>query len=263
MKTTEIIRNGLVLLAFSVAICFNSKAQELELEPYLTPEDVASSKTILPPPPEPGSVEFLVDEYYYFQSKLLRDTPRGLQAIEDAKMGETVLLQFEEAFGFRITQETMPATFHLLMRSKECFGSAGCNEAKEYYHRTRPFVFYGESSLTSWDDEWLMTNYSYPSGHSANFYGLACIMSALNPARQNELYLRAEDGAYSRVIAGCHWMSDIRAARVIALMVFSRLQSCPEYIEDYKLAKEEVDALVAAKSIDWEDCLNTAGVVTQ
>ncbi len=222
---------------------FNATAQETELKPYLSPESVPSGKIILPPPPEPGSVEFLIDEYYYFQAKLLRDTPRGAQAIEDSKMGDGVLLQFKREFGFEITKEKMPHTYHLLMRAKECFGSYGCNEAKEYYHRTRPFVYYGESSLTPWDDEWLKTNYSYPSGHSANFYGLACIMSALNPERQNALYQRAEMGAYSRVIAGCHWISDIRAARVIALMVFARLQTDPEYLADFQLAKQEVDSM--------------------
>lgn len=255
MKTTEITRKVFLFLAFATAFSIRVNAQEEDLVPYLTPDDVASSKTILPPPPEPGSVEFLLDEYHYFQAKLLRDTPRGLQAIEDAKMGSTVLLQFAEAFGYEITEENMPATFHLLMRAKECFGSVGCNEAKDYYHRTRPFVFYGESSLTSWDDEWLKTNFSYPSGHSANFYGLACVLSALNPDRQNEIYLRAEDGAYSRVVAGCHWMSDIRAARVIALMVFSRLQSCPEYLADFQLAKNEIQAIKEANSLQWNELL--------
>lgn len=244
-KICRIYKESLFLL-LSACLCLETKAQSVDLVPYLTAEDVASSSTILPPPPSPGTVEFLLDEYYYFQSKLLRNTPRGDQAIEDADMGPSVLLRFEDAFGLKITEKNMPATYHVLMRAKECFGSVGCNEAKDYYHRIRPFVYYGESSLTSWDDEWLKTNYSYPSGHSANYYGLACIMCALNPSRQNEIYLRAEEGAYSRVIAGCHWMSDIKAARVIAMVVYSRLQTCPEYLSDFKLAKKEVDARIKA-----------------
>ena len=237
------------VLIFAVLALYCCKPCAREDSPalYLTAEDVASSKILLPPPPEPGSPEFAVDEHAHFQAKLLRDTPRGKQAIEDAVMEPYSLVRWKEAFGLEITRETMPATYHLLLRSQECFGTLGCNEAKNYYHRTRPFVFYGERSLTYWKDEWLKKNFSYPSGHSANYYGLAAILSALNPARQTELYLRAEEGAYSRVIAGCHWLSDTRASRLVALAVFARLQSCPEYVADFKRAKAEVDRLLKDK----------------
>ena len=214
---------------------------------YLTAEDVASSIKLLPPPPQPGSAEFALDEYAHFQAKLLRDTPRGKLAIEDAVMEPYSLVRWKESFGLEITQETMPATYRLLVRSQECFGTLGCFDAKDYYHRTRPFVYYGEQSLTYWKDEWLKKNFSYPSGHSANYYGLACILSALNPARQIEIFQRAEEGAYSRVIAGCHWLSDTRASRLVALAVFARLQSCPEYLADFKRAKKEVDRLLKEK----------------
>ena len=214
----------------------NIAAQKL----YLSQEDVADSKTLLPPPPQPGSPEFLSDEYHFFQAKLLRDTPRGEQAIQDADMSDKALLKFEESFGFAITKETMPQTYELLMRSKECFGGLGCKEAKEYYKRTRPFAYYGESSLTHWDDGWMKTNYSYPSGHSANYYGLAYILCSLRPERQNEILQRADEGAYSRVIAGCHWMSDIKAARIIAGAVFARLQASDEYQTQFRKAQKEV-----------------------
>lgn len=229
-----------VALAVTALFAFPQYASAQKVKCYLSPEAFASSKTILPPPPQPRSPEFLADEYHYFQAKLLRDTPRGEQAIKDADMSDKALLKFAESFGFEITKETMPETYTLLMRSKECFGSYGCNEAKEYYKRTRPFVYYGESSLTHWDDEWMKKNYSYPSGHSANYYGLAYILCALRPERQNEILMRADEGAYSRVIAGCHWMSDIKAARVIAGAVFARLQADEEYAAQFRKAQREV-----------------------
>lgn len=222
----------IVFLAYSGDIT----AQKL----YLTQEEVADSKTLLPPPPQPGSPEFLADEYHFFQTKLLRDTPRGEQAVQDADMSDKALLKFADSFGLEITEEAMPQTYELLMRSKECFGGIGCKEAKEYYKRTRPFVYYGESSLTPESDEWMKTNYSYPSGHSANYYGLAYILCTLRPERQNEILQRADEGAYSRVIAGCHWMSDIKAARIIAAAVFARLQACDEYQSQFRKAQKEV-----------------------
>ena len=127
------MKRSVILLAALLAV-LNLSAQPLK--PYLSQEAVASSLAVLPPPPEPGSVEFLLDQYCYYQGKLLRDTPRGEQAVIDARMDGTVLLQFAESFGLTITQETMPQTYELLMRAKECFGTYGCSEAKNHYKRT-------------------------------------------------------------------------------------------------------------------------------
>lgn len=227
----------LILAALSAA--FNLSAQPLK--PYLSQEAVASSLAVLPPPPEPGSVEFLLDQYCYYEGKLLRDTPRGEQAVVDARMDGTVLLQFAESFGLTITPETMPQTYELLMRAKECFGTYGCSEAKNHYKRTRPFVYFDEPSLTPQDERFLRNNGSYPSGHSANFYGLSYILCTLRPECQDAILKRGEDGAYSRVIVGVHWMSDIRAAHVVAAAVFARLQTDEEYMAQWRRAKEEVD----------------------
>ena len=227
----------LVLAALNAAFCLSAQS----LKPYMSQEAVANSLNVLPPPPEPGSVEFLVDQYYYYQGKLLRDTPRGEQAVVDAKMDGTVLLQFAESFGLTITQETMPQTYELLMRAKECFGTYGCSAAKNHYQRTRPFVYFDEPSLTPDDERWLRHNGSYPSGHSANFYGLSYILCTLRPECQDAILRRGEDGAFSRVIVGVHWMSDVRAAHVVAAAVFARLQTDEDYMAQWRLAKEEVD----------------------
>lgn len=213
----------------------------LDPVPYMTREAFASSKALLPPPPQPGSVEFLVDEYHYHHSKLLRDTPRGRQAIEDADLeDDSVFGRFAEAFGYLVSKEAMPATYHVLKKAQECFGTYGCDEAKLHYNRIRPYVYYGEHSLTPWYEEGMSISPSYPSGHSADYYGLACIMSALNPSRSAEVFARADEGAYSRVIAGCHWLSDTKASKTIALSVFSILQTDPEYLRDFELAKKEI-----------------------
>jgi len=233
----------LTLAAFAAAtsLSFPAGLAAQSLTPYLSQEAVANSMTVLPPPPEPGSVEFLLDEYCYQRAKLLRDTPRGQQAIVDANMDGSVLLQFAESFGLEIRQETMPATYELLMRSKECFGTYGCKAAKEHYMRTRPFAYYGETSLTPQSEVWLVRNGSYPSGHSANFYGLSYILCTLRPECQDAILRRGEDGAYSRVVAGVHWMSDIQASHIVAAAVFARLQTDEEYKAQWQLAKEEVD----------------------
>lgn len=237
----RIARYMTVLLA-ALLLCFHAYSQEYQ--PYLSQDDVVNSLQFLPPPPQPGSVAFLADEYAYFEAKKLRGTPRGDQAVIDAVMDDTVLLQFEQSFGLKITQETLPQTYELLMRSKECFGSSGCNKAKEGYQRTRPFVYYGEPTLTPDDEPFLLVNYSYPSGHSANFMGLALILASLHPERQTEIFMRGRDGGYSRAIVGAHWLSDIQAGQNIAALVFARLQSCKEYREQFQKAQKELQPLL-------------------
>lgn len=62
----------------------------------------------------------------------------------------------------------------------------------------RPFVYFGSHTLTLDDEVWLKTNYSYPSGHTANYFGLAYILSDLRPERSETLLRRAEQGGISR-----------------------------------------------------------------
>lgn len=235
MCTCKRILTALLLVLIQ---CYNAFSQDFK--PYLSVEEVVNSYQYLPAPPAPGTVEFLLDEYAYFEAKKLRDTPRGEQAVTDAIMDDTVLLQFEESFGLRITKEDFPETYELLMRSKECFGTSGCALSKEGYKRTRPFVYYGEPTLTPEDEPHLLTNYSYPSGHSANFMGLALILASLHPENQTEIFARGRDGGYSRAIVGAHWFSDIRAGQQIAALVFARLQCCEEYNAQFKKAQKEL-----------------------
>ena len=73
---------------------------------YLEESEVANSLELLPPPPEAGSILFLYDKARYDWGKLQRDTPRGEQAVSDARVnGDGVPFAFSEAFGIEITRE--------------------------------------------------------------------------------------------------------------------------------------------------------------
>lgn len=217
-----------------------------EYEPYLSEADVTSSVKLLPPPPDSLSIEFLMDKIAYWEYYRLRftDTLRAKQAIIDADMSDSVFLQFKEAFGLEITKEKMPETYLLLSRSQECFGSSGCNEAKRTYRRKRPFVYFNSFTLTPEDEKWMRYNYSYPSGHTANFFGLAYILIDLRPECREALQKRAEQGGISRAIVGAHWLSDIMAGRAVASSIYELLKRHPEYQKQFKKAQEEVNRAI-------------------
>ena len=235
-----------ILLIFALCAGLTAGLWAQEYEPYLSEADVTSSVKLLPPPPAEGSIEFLMDKIAYWEYYRLRfaDTARVRQALIDADMSDKVLLQFKESFGLEITKEKMPETYLLLMRSKECFGSSGSNEAKRTYKRTRPFVYFNSHTIDPEHEEWLKYNYSYPSGHTANFFGLAYILIDLRPECREALQKRAEQGGISRAIYGAHWASDLMAGRTVAGSVFEILKRNPEYQKQFKKAQEEVNRAI-------------------
>lgn len=252
MKKVFIVLAGFLLSSFWIF------AQEYQ--PYLSQEEVMSSVRLLPPPPQEGSIEFALDTVAYREYYKLRtvNPERAAQAIADADMSD-IGHKFEEAFGLLVTKETMPETWLLLARSRECFGSSGSNEAKQYYKRQRPFDYFGSCTLTPDDDEWLRANYSYPSGHTANYWGLAYILAELRPECSEAILQRAEQGGISRLIVGAHWASDVAAGRMVAASVFQYLKDNPEYQAQFKKAKQEVqnelakqEGIVAANVAEFQ-----------
>jgi acid phosphatase (class A) len=114
---------------------------------YLDSTQVANSIELLPTPPEVGSILFLYDEARYQWGKLQRDTPRGEQAVQDARVdGDGVPMAFSKAFGIDITQETTPEIYRLLIHMREDAGDLATRSAKKHYNRKRPFAFYNEDT---------------------------------------------------------------------------------------------------------------------
>ena len=234
----------LILSFLTVLLCFTYVAAQ-DYTPYLSEQEVRSSLRVLPPPPEEGSIEFLMDKFAYWEYFRLRteNPERARQAVDDADLSD-VGVKFAEAFGLAVTPETMPETYLLLTHSLECFGSSGCNEAKRTYKRTRPFVYFGSHTLTPKDEVWLKTNYSYPSGHTANYFGIAYILADLRPERSEALLRRAQEGGISRLIVGAHWASDVAAGRMVAASVYEYLKQSPAYQAQFKKAQAEVQKAI-------------------
>lgn len=173
MMTKKTLVVGLLAM-FSVttfAQTTTKKIKDVRTQPdlyYLQDGQQASSLELLPAPPQPGSIQFLYDQAQYQWGKMQRDTPRGDQAAADARVGgDGVPNAFSEAFGIKISKETTPEIYKLVLNMREDAGDLATRSAKDHYMRVRPFAFYKEMTCNPEQQQELSTNGSYPSLNSA------------------------------------------------------------------------------------------------
>ena len=216
------------LLAVSVATWAQEKIKDVRTKPdvyFLQIGDVANSLELLPPPPQPGSILFLNDEAQYRWGLMQRRTPRGDQAVTDARVdGAGVPNAFSEAFGVKISKENTPEIFKLVVNMREDAGDLATRAAKEHYMRVRPFAFYEKTTAIGW--------------------ATALLLAEINVDRQNEILKRGYEMGQSRVICGYHFQSDVDAARLVASAVVARLHANDAFIAQLAKAKKEFAELV-------------------
>lgn len=243
---------GIVIATlFSQSVCLakdtKPKVEDVTTIPefyFLETSQSPDSLSILPPPPSPESVEFLLDKTMYDVGKLLRNTKRGELAASDAYLEKQgVAVAFSEAFGYKIDKKATPEIYKLLLKMREDAGDLATRGAKRFYMRTRPFAFYHEPTCAREDETKLSTNGSYPSGHTAIGWASALVLAEINPERQNEILRRGFELGQSRIICGYHWQSDVNAGRIVGAGVVARLHSESTFIEQLNKAKEEFSKL--------------------
>ncbi|MGL5730008.1 MAG: acid phosphatase [Bacteroidales bacterium] len=217
---------------------------------FLEISEVPNSLELLPAPPAPGSILFVNDEAQYEWGKMQRDTPRGDQAVSDARVGGNgVPMAFSDAFGVEISKESTPEIHKLVINMREDAGDLATRHAKEHYMRVRPFSFYQEATCNPEQQQELSTNGSYPSGHTAIGWATALVLAEINPDRQDEILQRGYQMGQSRVICGYHFQSDVDAARLVASGVVARLHANDAFMKQLEKAKKEFNSLQKAGKV--------------
>lgn len=248
-------KNVLVVLfvATTLSVVAQTKIKDVRTTPdlyFLQDNEVASSLELLPAPPQPGSILWLNDVSQYQWGKMQRNTPRGDQAAADARVsGDGVPNAFSEAFGIRISKETTPEIYKLVLGMREDAGDLSTREAKNHYMRIRPFAFFKEETCNPEQQVELSTNGSYPSGHTAIGWATALVLAEINVDRQNEILHRGYEMGQSRVICGYHFQSDVDAARLVSSAVVARLHANKQFMAQLDKAKSEFAKLDKAGQI--------------
>ncbi len=246
-----------ILMAMTASVAFAQDAPAKKVKDHRTnPDvfflqegDVPNSYLLLPPPPDGASITFLNDQARYTWGKTMRNTPRGDQAVTDARVeGNGVPEAFSEAFGVEINEDT-PEILKLVVGMREDAGDLGTREAKNYYNRQRPFSFYEEDTCNPEQQEELSTNGSYPSGHTSIGWATALVLAEINPERQNEILKRGYEMGESRVICGYHFQSDVDAGRITGAVTVARLHADPKFQAQLEKAKKEFKQLKKAGKV--------------
>lgn len=221
------------------------------VDAYFTTGEMPDMLLFMPGPPDSTSAAFANDVTRYFWGKEMRKDPeRAAQAARDAVYGlATILTEFEEAFGMKITKEDTPEIYKVLLEGTATCDSI-CTLPKTRYGRTRPFVRFNEHTLVPELEEELNPHKSFPSGHTLLGWSSALLMMEINPDRANEILARGYRYGENRVVLGAHWQSDTDAARLAASAAYARLHTSERFLEQMKKAREEFKRLTDASPVN-------------
>jgi acid phosphatase (class A) len=207
---------------------------------YLEFKELPNSIVLLPPPPEAGSAAFELDEEITQQILELSDSARWAQARQDA------ILYFPEALDaftgipdVSISEEQTPNLVILLRRTLSD-AVLSTYAAKNHYQRKRPFMVNRKPTCTPEEEEQLMKDGSYPSGHAAIGWAWALVLSEIFPEKTNHIIQRGREFGESRVVCNIHWQSDVNEGRFMGAATLARLHADPVFLADLKAAKKEV-----------------------
>ena len=198
----------------------------------------------LPAPPAWKSQEFQYDSIRYFWGKALRtDSARAAVANSDAVWTlEALFGSFKDQFGLTVSKETTPEIWKLLETSISTIDLIRIRP-KAHFLRKRPFEYFDDHILTTWEEDELRGEGSYPSGHTIRGWSAALLLAEINPAAANEIFARGWEYGESRVIVGAHWQSDVDASRAAASIAYDKLQTSPAFRKQMARAVKEFKRL--------------------
>ena len=213
------------------------------LQGYLSKEEIPNSLTLVPPPPEEGSVAFALDQEYAKKAVESKDTARFALATSDAELNfPAAVKSFESTLGIEIS-ETKTPKLYVLMRRVLTDAALSVYTAKNYYKRKRPFMVNNTPVCTPADTALLRKDGSYPSGHTSIGWAWALVFCEIFPAKTDAILQRGYAFGESRVICNVHWHSDVEMGRVMGAAAVAKLHANPGFLKDLAAAKEEIKKL--------------------
>ena len=177
--------------------------------------------TLLPPPPEPGTVAALADLEAVLQVQAWR-TPEQIAWAQLIDRDTVFNLATELGSWFRA--DALPRTTAWLAAVGDDIRWLD-GAAKAPFRRARPHAVDPrvQPALT------LPKSFSYPSGSACQAFVWAELLGEILPERRAVLVERAHRAAWSRVIGGVHFPSDVVAGRLLAAAYVDAVRKLPAF----------------------------------
>ncbi|MDB6035804.1 MAG: hypothetical protein JWM16_6142, partial [Verrucomicrobiales bacterium] len=189
--------------------------------------------TLRAPPPAPGSAEEAAD------LEMARSVFKARTPADEFRAKHSATLSFflfTPATGPVFQPGKLPKSEALLQNVRSDIGKI-ITAAKEHWQRKRPYQM--DETLNLGKQE---PSYGYPSGHSscATVYG--SIIAELFPDKREAIMAISRDIGWDRVVIGKHFLTDVRAGRVLGQAIVRQLMASPAFQHDLAEAKAEVAA---------------------
>lgn len=209
---------GAILAAglFSAATLSKADAPSAPSTPHFANLAELDLAAVLPPPPAVGSLAAQADLETDLQVQASRTPEQAAWARLADKFDPWILFGYGNLLGLHFTKADLP---HLaaLFDDLKADASPLVAGAKQRFARPRPFLV--DARVRPCAER--LTSFSYPSTHSFSAYECAAILADVFPEKRGELFERARRIAWSRVIGGVHFPTDLEAGRRLAEAVIA------------------------------------------
>ena len=208
---------------------------------FLAP-DALDWRTLVPPPPEPGSI---ADESERF-TVLLLETDRTPAQAELARRHQsyTVFNLLRPVLGDWATPENLPklaALFQQATVEARPYNTA----AKDAFARPRPHLALPQLKTTYAE---LPDGFAYPSGHATGSALHAMLLAALLPEHAADWERQAELVRLSRLYGGAHYPSDVIAGRRLGETLARAMLKSPKLQQRLEEVRAELAPFLRKKA---------------
>lgn len=195
---------------------------------------------LLPMPPEPGSLAAQADLEAVLQAQAWR-TPEQVawaKFIEkDSVFNNSLVL------GAWFTKDKLPATAAFLKDILDDVNAVSEGTKKLYARPRPPQVDPAVQPCVA-----VPKSASYPSGHSTRAFVWAGVLAEIFPEKRAELFEHAHRVAWSRILGGVHFPTDVVGGRRLADAIVAELKKNPEFTAALEKVRAEVAPFMVKKA---------------
>jgi len=231
------MRNYCCGLIVGISTCLLAQvglAQSVVKVVFVSPQQLDAA-SLLPNPPASDSAQTTAELAELHQIQDTRSPAKIAHAKADD--AEQDIFIFQDVLGKEFAPDLLPLTALL---SDHVRGNEGVilNPAKKYFHRPRPYDF-DPTLKPVCKTTTNPADYSFPSGHATAGYLEALVLTMILPEKRDAILARADDYAYSRLICGVHYQTDVVASKSVAYAMIGIIANDPIFRKEFEAAKAE------------------------